>query len=117
MPSPGAACPANARPATLKISVDKPNGKPAPFEVWYGALAHAVFFQKGTMAYFHTHVCGPNTPGCTSIIGQPNLKATATKPGVIHAGVLLPGSGTWVLFLQFKTDGKTLTVPYTLKVR
>ena len=106
-----------ARPAILKISVTKPNGKPAPFQVWYGALAHAVFFQKGTMAYFHTHVCGPNTPGCTSIIGQPNLKATATKPGVIHAGVLLPGSGTWVLFLQFKTDGKTLTVPYTLKVR
>jgi hypothetical protein len=106
-----------ARPAILKITVAKPNGKPAPFQVWYGALAHAVFFQKGTLAYFHTHVCGPNTPACTSILGQPNIKATATKPGVIHAGILLPGSGTWVLFLQFKTDGKTLTAPYTLQVR
>jgi hypothetical protein len=106
-----------ARPAILKIAVTKPNGKPAPFQVWFGALAHAVFFHKGSLAYFHTHVCGPDTPGCTSILGQPNLKATSTKPGVIHAGILLPAAGTWVLFLQFKTDGKVLTVPYTLQVR
>jgi len=106
-----------ARPAILKLSVTDPNGKPAKFQVWYGALAHAVFFQKGTMAYFHTHVCGPNTPGCTSVIGAPNLKATSTKPGEIHAGVLLPGSGTWKLFLQFQVNGKRITVPYTLQVR
>ena len=106
-----------ARPAILKISVTKPDGKPAPFQVWFGALAHAVFFHKGTLAYFHTHVCGPDTPGCTSILGQPNLKATSTKPGVVRAGILLPAAGTWELFLQFKTDGKILTVPYTLTVR
>jgi hypothetical protein len=106
-----------ARPAILKITVTGPNGKPAPFQVWFGALAHAVFFQKGTLAYFHTHVCGPNTPGCTSILGQPNVKATSTKPGVIHAGILLPAPGTWELFLQFKTNGKIITVPYTLRVR
>jgi hypothetical protein len=106
-----------AQAAILKMTVTGPNGKPAKFQVWYGALAHAVFFQKGSLAYFHTHVCGPNTPGCTSIIGQPNVKATSTKPGVIHAGILLPGGGTWVLFLQFKANGKVLTVPYTLRVR
>jgi len=106
-----------ARPAILKLSVTDPNGKPAKFQVWYGALAHAVFFQKGTMAYFHTHVCGSNTPGCTSVLGAPNLKATSTKPGEIHAGVLLPGSGTWKLFLQFQVNGKRITVPYTLQVR
>lgn len=106
-----------AVPKILKITVTAPNGKPAPFDVWYGALAHAVFFQKGTRAYFHTHVCGPNTPACTSILGQPTIKGTSTKPGVLHAGVLLPGSGTWELFLQFKTNGKILTAPYTLQVR
>ena len=106
-----------AVPKILKATVTAPNGKPAPFDVWYGALAHAVFFQKGTRAYFHTHVCGPNTPGCTSIVGQPTIKAQSTKPGVLHAGILLPGSGTWELFLQFKSNGKVVTVPYTLKVR
>jgi hypothetical protein len=106
-----------AEPKILTVTVTKPNGKPAPFEVWYGALAHAVFFQKGTLAYFHTHICGANTPGCTSILGQPTIKGTSTKPGVLHAGVLLPGSGTWELFLQFKSNGKILTVPYTLRVR
>jgi hypothetical protein len=106
-----------AVPKILKATVTAPNGKPAPFDVWYGALAHAVFFQKGTRAYFHTHVCGPNTPGCTSIVGQPTIKAQSTKPGVLHAGILLPGSGTWELFLQFKSNGKVVTVPYTLHVR
>jgi hypothetical protein len=106
-----------AVPKILKFTVTQPNGKPAPFDVWFGALAHAVFFQKGTRAYFHTHVCGPNTPGCTSIVGQPSINATSTKPGVLHAGVLLPGSGTWELFLQFKSNGKIVTVPYTLQVR
>jgi hypothetical protein len=106
-----------ARPAILKVTVTAPDGKPAPFDVWYGALAHAVFFQKGTLAYFHTHVCGPNTPACTSILGQPTLKASSTKPGVLHAGILLPGSGTWELFLQFKSNGTIVTVPYTLRVR
>src|SRR3954464_5626053 len=37
-----------AVPKILKATVTAPNGKPAPFDVWYGALAHAVFFQKGT---------------------------------------------------------------------
>jgi hypothetical protein len=106
-----------ARPAVLRISVTDPNGKPAKFQVWYGALAHAVFFQKGTMAYFHTHVCGANTPGCTSVVGQPNLKATSSKPGEMRAGVLLPGGGTWKLFLQLQVNGKRITVPYTLHVR
>jgi hypothetical protein len=105
-----------ARPAILKVTVTAPNGKPASFDVWFGALAHAVFFQKGTLAYFHTHVCGPNTPGCTSILGQPTINASSTKPGVLHAGILLPASGTWELFLQFKSNGQIVTVPYTLRV-
>jgi hypothetical protein len=106
-----------ARPAILHFTVTAPNGKPAPFTVWYGALGHAVFFQKGTLAYFHTHICGPNTPGCTSVLGQPSIKGQSTKPGVMNAGILLPGAGTWELFLQFKSNGKIVTVPYTLRVR
>jgi hypothetical protein len=31
-------------------------------------------------------------------------------------GVLLPGSGTWRMFLQCQVDGKVLTAPFTLQV-
>ncbi len=106
-----------AVPAIIRITVTDPNGRPAVFEPWFGALGHAVFFQLNTLAYFHTHICGPNTPGCTSVLGNPNVKGTSTKPGVLRAGILLPSSGTWELFLQFKTNGKIITVPYTVKVR
>jgi hypothetical protein len=105
------------QPKILTFTVTAPNGKPTRFTVWFGALAHAVFFHKGSLAYFHTHICGPNTPGCTSVIGQPSIKGTSTKPGVLHAGVYLPAAGIWRLFLQLKTDGRILTVPYTLQVR
>jgi hypothetical protein len=103
--------------AILRITVTDPQGRPAVFQPWFGALGHAIFFQLSTLAYFHTHICGPNTPGCTSVLGNPSLKGTSTKPGVLRAGILLPAAGTWELFLQFQTDGKIITVPYTLKVR
>jgi hypothetical protein len=35
------------------------DGKPATFQPYYGALAHAIFFRKGSLDYFHTHVCAP----------------------------------------------------------
>ena len=34
-----------------------PNGSPATFTPWFGALAHAIFFRAGSLDYFHTHVC------------------------------------------------------------
>src|SRR5262249_44941182 len=30
------------------------NGKPATFQPYYGALAHAIFFRQGSLDYFHT---------------------------------------------------------------
>ena len=56
-------------PAFLIATVTDPRGRPARFTPWYGALAHAIFFRAGSLDYFHTHVCGQNTPGCTSIFG------------------------------------------------
>jgi hypothetical protein len=32
-------------------------------------------------------------------------------------GILLPESGTWRLFLQFRSGGKVLTAPFSLHVR
>ncbi|HUK95593.1 MAG TPA: hypothetical protein VLU96_11135 [Gaiellaceae bacterium] len=104
-------------PAYLVARVTDPRGRPVTFRPWYGALAHAIFFRNGTLDYFHTHVCGPSTPGCTSVLGGTSIKGLSTKPGKLQVGVLLPVAGTWRLFLQFQGGGRILTAPFTLTVR
>jgi hypothetical protein len=104
-------------PAFFIATVTDPQGRPARFTPWFGALAHAIFFRLGSLDYFHTHVCGPATPGCTSILGGSKIVGRSTRPGVAHVGVLLPVAGTWRLFLQFQTNGRILTAPFTLRVR
>jgi hypothetical protein len=105
-------------PAHMTATVTDPSGKPLTFTPWYGALAHAVFFRDSpTLDYFHTHVCGPNTPGCTSVFGGAKVTGTSSKPGKLQVGVLLPVAGTWRLFLQFQAGGRVLTAPFTLTVK
>jgi hypothetical protein len=101
----------------LSLDVTRPNGSPATFTPWFGALAHAIFFRAGTLDYFHTHVCSASTSGCTSILGTTRITGTQTRPGRLRVGVLLPIGGTWRLFLQCKVDGHVLTAPFTLVVR
>jgi hypothetical protein len=103
-------------PAHLTATVRDPSGRPVTFTPWYGALAHAIFFRKGSLDYFHTHVCGPSTPGCTSVLGGTKVTGTSTTPGKLQVGVLLPIGGTWRLFLQFQAGGRILTAPFTLRV-
>lgn len=101
----------------LTLHVTRPNGTPATFTPWFGALAHAIFFREGTLDYFHTHVCSAGTAGCTSVFGNARVTGTETRPGVLRVGVLLPRPGTWRLFLQTKVDGRVLTAPFTLTVK
>lgn len=103
--------------ATLVASVRDPSGKPVVFKPWFGALAHAIFFRAGPLDYFHTHVCGPDTPGCTSVLGGARVVGRPAGPGKLNVGVLLPVAGTWRLFLQFRDRGRIVTAPFTLKVR
>jgi hypothetical protein len=105
------------RPAFLTINVSRPDGGPATFLPWFGALAHAIFFRTGSLDYFHTHVCSPGMSGCTSILGGARVTGTTTRPGQLRVGVLLPVPGTWRLFLQSKVDGHVLTAPFTLNVK
>jgi hypothetical protein len=100
--------------ASLPVTVRDPSGRPATFTPWYGALGHAIFFRTGTLDYFHTHICGPNTPACAGF-GAPIIGHSST-PGKLLVGILLPVSGTWRLFLQCKVGGHVLTAPFTLKV-
>jgi hypothetical protein len=105
------------QPTFLEARVTDPQGRPARFTPYYGALAHAIFFRAGSLDYFHTHVCGPNTPGCTSVVGNANLTGKSSAPGRLRLGVLLPVPGTWRLFLQFESGGQVRTAPFTLRVR
>jgi hypothetical protein len=104
-------------PAFLTFSVTTPYGTGAKFTPWYGALAHAIFLRKGTLTYFHTHVCAPNATGCTSTLGTAKVTGTSAGPGTLSVGVLVPVPGTWRLFLQSKVGGRVLTAPFTLVVR
>jgi hypothetical protein len=101
----------------LTMHVTRPDGTPATFTPWFGALAHAIFFREGTLDYFHTHVCGPGAPACTAAVGTSRVTGTSTAPGVLKVGVLLPVAGTWHLFLQTKIDGRVVTAPFRLVVR
>jgi hypothetical protein len=102
---------------TLTAKVTDPSGKPVVFHPWFGALAHAIFFRQGSLDYFHTHVCGPSTPGCTSVLGGATVVGRPAGPGQLNVGVLLPVAGTWRLFLQFRDRGRVVTAPFTLHVR
>lgn len=103
-------------PALLRVTVNRPDGTPARFTPWYGALAHAIFFRRGSLDYFHTHVCSSGATGCTSVLGGAKITGNSTTPGRLKVGVLVPVAGTWRLFLQTQVDGHILTAPFTLKV-
>jgi hypothetical protein len=101
----------------LHLTVTTPEGKPAAFTPWFGAMAHAIFFERGSLVYFHTHVCAPGQSACSAAVGSTRISGTSAAPGKIKVGVLVPVAGTWRLFLQFKVGGKVLTAPFTLDVK
>jgi hypothetical protein len=103
--------------AFLKFTVVDPDGRPARFTPWYGALAHAIFFRQGSLDYFHTHVCAPGASGCTSVLGGTTVTGSSATPGKLNVGVLVPAPGTWRLFIQSRVNGHVLTAPFTLSVK
>jgi hypothetical protein len=104
------------QPAFLHFTVTD-HGRPAQFTPWYGALAHAIFFRRSSLDYFHTHVCAPGATGCTSVFGAAKVTGQSATPGKLDVGVLVPVSGTWRLFLQCQVGGRVVTAPFTLTVR
>jgi hypothetical protein len=102
----------------MHVDVTDSAGRPVAFTPWFGALAHAIFFRKGTLDYFHTHICAPNAPNCGTLAGVRASAVTgrSTAPGKITIGTLLPAPGTWRLFLQMKLNGRIVTAPFTLEV-
>ena len=101
----------------INVKVTDPQGRPARFTPWFGALAHAIFFRSGSLDYFHTHVCAPGASGCTSFLGATQVKGSSTTPGKLRVGGLVPVAGKWRLFLQTRANGRVLTAPFTLEVK
>jgi hypothetical protein len=103
----------------LHVSVTDSHGRKVTFVPWFGALAHAIFFQQGSLNYFHTHICAPNAPNCGSLLGvrASAITGSSTSPGKLTIGVLLAEPGTWRLFLQMKLAGRIVTAPFTLDVK
>jgi hypothetical protein len=101
----------------LHATVTAPNGTPATFTPWFGALAHAIFFRDGTLDYFHTHICSPSETACAAAVGSTRISGKSSTPGKLTIGVLVPEAGTWELFLQCRVDGRILTAPFTLDVK
>jgi hypothetical protein len=103
------------QPAVLTVTVTDKQGHPAQLQPLRGALAHAIFIRFGTLDYFHTHVCTPSLPGCTTLAGAPPVGKTAGA-GRLKVGVLLPLAGTWRLFLLTQVGGRVITAPLVLHV-
>ena len=99
----------------LTVKVTDATGAPAVFTPFDGAIAHAIFFREGSLDYFHTHICAPNAPACTSSTRGP--AGSATTPGILRVGALLPVAGRWRMFLRTKIAGRELVTPFTLVVR
>ena len=95
----------------------RPAGPARAFTPYFGALAHAIFFRRGTLDYFHTHVCAPGASGCTSTLGGAQVTGRSTKPGRLRSACSFPAPGTWRLFLQTKIGGRVVTAPFTLDVK
>ena len=102
----------------VNVEVTDAHGHKPTFVPWFGALAHAIFFRRGTLDYFHTHICAPNAPNCGALPGvaSSRISGSSSAPGKLTIGVLLPEPGTWRLFLQMKLGGRIVTAPYTLQV-
>ena len=104
-----------AQAGYLNVTVTGPDGKPVKFTPWYGALAHAVFFKQGSLAYFHTHICAPGEPLCAGLNGA--VSGQSTNNGHLKIGAVFPEGGRWRLFLQGQIGDKIVTAPFTLNVR
>jgi hypothetical protein len=100
----------------VEVKVTDGHGHPVHFVPWFGALAHAIFFHADSLDYFHTHVCAPDAPNCSTALGGSRITGHPTAPGQITLGVLLPVPGTWELFVQMLLGGHVVTAPFTLLV-
>jgi hypothetical protein len=100
----------------INVNVVDSSGNKVNFSPWFGARAHAIFFHRRSLDYFHTHVCGAGATNCASVLGGSTVTGRSTTPGKLTLGVLLPVPGTWRLFLQMRVGGRVVTAPYTLNV-
>jgi hypothetical protein len=104
-------------PGFIVLHVTDSAGHKVVFTTWRGALAHAIFFHEGSLAYSHTHICKPGDRYCFAALGSVRVTGASNAPGILKAGVLLPESGTWRMFLLTYLHQHVVTATFTLHVK
>jgi hypothetical protein len=104
-------------PGFIVFHVTDSAGHKVVFTTWRGALAHAIFFHEGDLAYSHTHICKPGARYCFSALGNVRVTGASNAPGILKAGVLLPEPGTWRLFLLSYLHRHVVVATFTLHVK
>ena len=99
----------------MDVAVRSQSGATPVFTPWFGALAHAIFFQPHAPwdYYFHTHVCSPKPALCT-VEGDLGVVAPARRPACRHA---LPDHRPLAPVLGAKSTARRSPQPFTLDVR
>ncbi|WP_330185060.1 hypothetical protein OHB26_16605 [Nocardia sp. NBC_01503] len=89
----------------LTLTVRKDGNPVADLQPYLAAYGHLVILRAGDLAYVHVH---PN--------GEPGDGVTAAGPEITFHTVV-PGPGTYRLFLDFKHGDTVRTAPFTLTTR
>jgi hypothetical protein len=92
---------ATGRDSQLRFSVSR-DGKPVTVEPYLGAGGHLVALREGDLAYLHVHPAGQAPTG---------RYGTASSRSIAFA-TEFPSRGRYVLFLQFKHDGRVHTARF-----
>ncbi len=104
------------RPSFVTMRITDAQGRSPHLQPWYGALAHAIFFRAGSLAYFHTHICAPNAPGCASLVGGKALNGTGSAER--RAARRHPAAAVRTLapVPAVPVKGRVMTAPFTFMV-
>jgi hypothetical protein len=96
---------------TLTVLQD---GTPVTFDKYLGEDAHLVALRVEDGAYAHFHPMGGHDHGDGSMDGHDHSQMGA--PGVLMFETEVPGPGQYIMFLEFKTNGKMNLVPFTADI-
>ena len=99
----------------LDIDVTDARGRPATFEPYYGALAHAIFFRKRLARLLPHARLRPRRRGLHELPRRRQGHRLEHEAGPAHGRRARPGARDWRLFLQTKLDGRVITAPFTLQ--
>ena len=79
----------------ISVTVTDRAARKVTFTPWFGALAHAIFFHKGSLDYFHSHICAPDAPTAerSPASARAGSQATRARPASSRLACCCPSPG------------------------